>query len=131
MRNRGECGFCSDRAVTLCEWPVERFRTAQYKDLKVGDRVRRALDRLKNRPAATVSSIAPWFAVDTDTMPSGLQVCLEIRNKTKEIIVRAWSPVQVERRQPCGMPVCENHLRSVEPGVEYCRDHWESWSAVA
>ena len=97
----------------------------------MGDRVRRAVDRLQKRPPAKVIHIAPWFAQAGDTIPAGLQLCLLIRAKTKEVIVRGCSPVQVAREQPCGMPVCEDHLRRVGDGVEYCCGHWEAWEAVA
>jgi hypothetical protein len=29
------------------------------------------------------------------------------------------------------MPVCEDHLRCVEPGVEYCANCWGLWERVA
>jgi hypothetical protein len=86
--------------------------------------VRRAIDKT-GRPPATVRYL-------DDRLPNGfIKVVLAIRNKDKEIQVCLDSPVQVERSTPCGMPVCENHLRRVEPGVEYCADHWHGWEAVA
>ena len=102
-----------------------------YIELKVGDRVRRAIDRLQKRPPATVSHIEDWYATDFEMVPQHLQICLRIRGKEKEIIVMRYSFVQVAKECPCLMPVCENHLRCVEPGVEYCMDHWNAWSAVA
>ena len=125
------CKFCDQPAVACCEWPIEGFKVVHYYELKIGDRVRRAIDRLQRRPPATVTHVAEFFRTNTDAYASDLQICLRIRGKDKEIIVKKLSLVQVAKEVPCLMPVCEDHLRCVEPGVEYCMDHWNAWSAVA
>lgn len=96
----GACNFCDSPAVARCSWPVERFVIARYDDLQVGDRVRRAIDRLHNRPPATVVHIAPWFPAHDAPVATKLQVILEIRGKEKEIIVMPESRVQVLRGGP-------------------------------
>ena len=125
------CEFCDQPAVAKCGWPVGKFVTVRYKNLKVGDRVRRAVDRLQRRAPAVVESVEPLFLSECRTMYWDLQVCLKIRGKTREIIVKPDSRVQVERPGICLAPVCENHLRRVEDGVEYCQTHWTSWAEVA
>lgn len=131
MRRIGEpCSFCGAEALARCEWPVPRFVVVCYDDLKVGDRVRRNIDRLQRRAPARVLELAP-YRVPGALLDAGLQVTLGIRGKSKTVIVLQESRVQVEREQPCLNAVCENCLRRVEDGVEYCRDHWNSWQAVA
>ena len=127
----GSCKFCDQPAVACCEWPVEHFVLTSYELLKVGDRVRRAFGGKGQQPPATVIFVGPGLRKRAIRFPARLQIFLAIRGKQKEFLVFPYSPVQVAKECPCLMPVCENHLRCVEPGVEYCADHWQAWSAVA
>lgn len=131
LRAAPHCQFCPEPpADQRCSWPTEAFRTVKYADLKPGDIVRRAIERLKNRPPATVAHIAPWFLDSKDSIPAGLQILLRIRQREKKIQVRGCSPVQALRPQPCGAAVCEFHLRQVADNAVYCADHWRSWEAL-
>jgi hypothetical protein len=37
-------------AIARCVWPVERFITVMHEQPKIGDRVRRVIDRLRHQP---------------------------------------------------------------------------------
>jgi len=125
-----KCRYCSTPAVAECSWPDERFIAARYAELKVGDRVKRAIERLQGRPPATVRHIALWFQDARDTIPSGLQVVLQIGKREKEVIVRGSSPVMVLRPHRCGNAVCEAHVREVGDHTRYCVEHWGAWQTV-
>lgn len=129
MRNIGPCAFCQEPAITCCEWPVDRYLLDSVDRVKVGDRVRRATER-RGRPPAIVEFITPWFPSNTSPQ-DGYLVELKLPKRTRPAVMPYGHILQVLRSTPCGMPVCEDHLRCVEPGVEYCQDHWHSWSMVA
>ncbi len=71
------------------------------------------------------------YATPDTTVSCSSKILLHVHARHKEVIVSVFDKVRVEREQPCLMPVCELHLRSVYDGVEYCQDHWHSWESVA
>lgn len=126
-----KCRFCASPWAARCSWPSADFIRATYREIKEGDRVRRSTESasLAARPSAIVRSIEPLaFEGFSDDL---IIIVLQIGTKGKEITVRKDSPVRVLRPQPCGLPVCESHLRRVWDGVEYCAEHWHAWQAVA
>lgn len=129
-RHAPACRFCGLPVAARCAWPSELFVRVLYRHLKVGDRVKRTIesDALSLRPAASILHIEP---IELKGYIDAMRIVLGIGGRQKEIEVRGYSPVLVLRQQPCQMPVCENHLRRVEDGVEYCADHWHAWSEVA
>ena len=55
-----------------------------YIELKVGDRVRRAIDRLQKRPPATVTHIEDWYATDFEWFPTTFKsVCASATKRRK------------------------------------------------
>lgn len=130
MLGPGRC-HCGLRAVAVCMWPVERFARTTYGCLQVGDRVKRATGGSKDRPPATVMHVAKWSGSSDGTGPYGLQIELKIGTRVKEIIVLRESRVMVARMGPCLATVCENHLRRVWDGVEYCQSHWGAWETAS
>jgi hypothetical protein len=107
-----------------CSWPDERFITVRYDELIVGDRVRRATERLKGRSPAIVESIDAYGS-------DQFKICLRIGKRIKRVYVLRKSPVRASRIMACGAPVCENHCREVDDGVVYCSNHWKAWETVA
>jgi len=131
VRNLGSCGFCDAPAVARCEWPVPRFVMATYADLKVGDHLQRGRRGSGEPESSVVEDIEPVYATPDAEFSCSRKIVLHVHDRHKEVIVSAFENVRVERDQPCLMPVCELHLRSVHDGVEYCESHWHSWESVA
>lgn len=155
----GICHFCGAKSLNTCRWPVFRFQAARYKDVKVGDRVRRYADRDRSIPrdrnrcfeikigsrraVAVVGSMEPWPTPTTFTVypgtipPAPWSFDIEFRIKgvkgwrTKETRVRASSMVLVERGVPCGLVCCQNHCVERGEKLIYCASHWSYWEQVA
>lgn len=123
-----KCRFCDKRAVAYCNWPEGRFAQALYRELQPGDTVRRLQHKGNSKRPATVWHVS---TIEKEGYIDARLIVLKIGSRFKEITVRGYSLCQKEIQGPCSVPVCENHLRCVEPGVEYCYDHWRSWEAVA
>jgi hypothetical protein len=120
------CAFCGETGdLARCAWPEWRFVTTRYGELKIGDRVKRAIERLKHRAPATVVRKEPRPDL------AALEVELSIRGRVKVIHVKAGSPVMVERPVVCKAVVCELHRAERGPKSTVCMDHWRAWEAVA
>jgi hypothetical protein len=119
------CKFCGQPSSKLCDWKCERFELVPYRDVKVGDTVRRAVD--SNRPNATVMSIEG--SPDSAT----LRFTIEIHSRPprlKTFDVGIGSRCRVLRPGTCDNPICELHSRNVDEYVDYCMDHWHSWKEI-
>jgi hypothetical protein len=122
------CVVCGAKdALAQCDWPEWRFVTARYGQLKVGDRVKRAIERLKHRAPATVARVE----AGTESAHGLLNIELAIQGRSKFIQVRPSSPVMVERPTVCRAVVCELHRADRGPSGLVCMHHWHAWEAVA
>ena len=51
------CQFCGSKAAVECDWKCDRFQSAHYRDIRVGDIVRRFDSVRDARPSADVIAI--------------------------------------------------------------------------
>jgi hypothetical protein len=124
---------CGEISAGLCAWKVDRFVRATYRDVEVGDRVKRVFDQT-GRPPATVrgkTTVDERAKRAIGLNEEVLSIVLLIRGVERIIGVCARSPVAVERQVPCKAAACERHLRRVDDELIYCQDHWRSWEEVA
>jgi hypothetical protein len=124
------CQFCKQPAVARCEWGVEGLRAVTYADIKPGDRIRRVTDSCHRRKPAVVAEVSN-INDQGEEMLTTLRLVLQLSTGLRVVYHSRFARVMAVREVPCLAPVCENHLRCVEPGCEYCADHWHAWEAVA
>lgn len=117
-----ECAFCPEPGLYPCGWQEEQFVTCCYRDLIVGDRVRRFHDEHQKAPAI-IDSI--------EDCGSFWKIVLKLpgarRYGYRSINVQGPSFVKVSRVAACGLLSCEFHVREVDQNRHYCRNHWNSW----
>lgn len=127
-----QCFACgAQEELHSCAWPGRVFVVRSYRDLVVGDRVRRFVElQFGPKPPATVLQI--------DQAGVYLQILLETSRASRRsegcrriITVRGPSFVRVERDGVCGNRVCWRHLREVAEGRVYCMSHWRAWETTA
>lgn len=121
-----QCAFCESEGLYRCSWPEEKFIVRSYRDLAVGDRVRRFHDEHQKAPA---------IVYDIDYCGAFYKVILKLPGARKygyrSINVQGPSFVRVARIAVCGALVCEAHVRELAESIHYCRHHWHAWESVA
>lgn len=121
------CHFCKDPAVNVCGWLVPKFVVDKAGALVVGDRIR-SYHGARGHKAER----AGMLIVDI-TYHRGTAMTLRLRAPGGQPVdMGTFSDygVQVERPRPCGVLVCEAHVRDLD-GAMHCRDHWQAWEAIA
>jgi len=124
------CRFCGEPAAAECKWPVERFKTVRYSELKVGDRIKRLIEfgSLAQRAPAEVVDIQK---TQREGFIDAVGIVMSIKGRLKTAVERGHGLCVRLESQSCRTSVCENHLREVGEGRGYCADHWHAWEAVA
>jgi hypothetical protein len=118
------CHFCKDPAVNVCGWLVPKFVVDKAGALVVGDRVKSYHGRGGSMAVIGIERLARG---------SGTAMTLRLRAPSGQPVDMGTFTdyaVQVERPRPCGVMVCEAHVRDLD-GAMHCQDHWQAWEAVA
>lgn len=124
------CHFCAAPAHGLCAWPAEQWVERQAGDLVVGEVMRRHKESAAD--LTHVITVRDLTLLDTYLLKVTVSIKPMMGPKMERSFeVNTFSLVRVQRKAPCGKPVCESCLQARAPGVYVCRDHWNSWQAVA
>ncbi|MCC6301791.1 MAG: hypothetical protein IT489_03205 [Gammaproteobacteria bacterium] len=117
------CRYCGARSVALCDWPKMRRQPTPIDQVKPGSMIYRF-----------TSSTQPDEVIYLKPQPAKGEVWMATRrgNQTFEhVITEPWKPVLVAVQGTCDAPCCRRCLRHVGPDRDYCRRHWNAWSAIS
>ncbi len=119
-----ECVVCREPGPYFCDWNVIGSRVIEVRELVVGDYIHR-----KNRPErkAQVLSIIPGVYPKNNRLVVVKLKVLSGEIREREFKWDKYSTCMALRPGPCGVAVCEAHVRELGDRRHVCQGHWDAW----
>jgi hypothetical protein len=118
------CAVCGALGPYVCDWVAIGSRPVKVCDLVVGDYIHR-----KSRPERKAQVVS----IQVDAFRRNLRlrlVKLKVLSGKIRLMMFSWDKESVcwtLRPGPCGLAVCELHVRELGDRRHVCEGHWDAW----
>lgn len=106
----------------MCDWVAIGSRPVKVCELVVGDTIHR-----KNRPERKAQVLDLMFHTRNPRLTIVRLKVLSVMIHEKEFKWDKWSTCWALRPGPCGLAVCELHVRELGDRRHVCEEHWDAW----
>jgi hypothetical protein len=122
------CHFCKSPATMTCSFKQSEPRIVMPEEIRERDIVRDDLTLAFRCVLAIVGVIENFTTKDP-----ALVILNFAGDREGSSVLRTLTaslPCLRMETHPCGLPVCENHIREFADGITQCAEHWPSVDRV-